>query len=214
MIALDLGELAAFPFVDKPDTRAVGDGLALLHELGALDGDRAGSPRSAAPCPRCPVDPRLGRMLVEADRTGCLREVLVIAAALSVQDPRERPVEQRQAADAKHARFSAVEPLDGSDFLAFLNLWRLRRRAREALTGNRFRKLLREEFLHFLRIREWQDLHAPAAPGRAQRGMTPERRRRVPRHGSTSPCFPACSPRSACARPRPASTSAPAAPNS
>jgi ATP-dependent helicase HrpA len=167
MIALDLGEITAFPFVDPPDARAVADGIALLHELGALDGNDALTPvgRSLS---TLPVDPRLGRMLVEADRTGCLREVLVIAAALSVQDPRERPTEQRQAADEKHARFA----VDGSDFLAFLQLWKHVGERREALSGSRFRKELREDFLHYLRIREWQDLHAQLRSAARNAGMT------------------------------------------
>ncbi len=167
MIALDLGDIAAFPFVDPPDPRAVNDGLALLHELGALDG-KALSPIGHA-LSTLPVDPRLGRMLVEADRTGCLREVLVIAAALSVQDPRERPVEARQAADEKHARFQA----DDSDFLSYLNLWRHVAERREALSGSRLRKELRAEFLHFLRIREWQDLHAQLRQAARNAGLTP-----------------------------------------
>jgi ATP-dependent helicase HrpA len=167
MIALDLGDLAAFPFVDKPDLRAVGDGLALLNELGALTSKRTLTDVGRA-LSRLPVDPRLGRMLVEADRTGCLREVLVITAALSIQDPRERPTEQRQAADAKHARFDQ----DGSDFLAFLKLWEYVQEQRDALTGNRFRKLLRDEFFHFLRIREWQDLHGQLRSAARNAGMT------------------------------------------
>ena len=167
MIALDLGEITAFPFVDPPDARAVNDGLALLHELGALEG-KALTPVGRA-LSTLPVDPRLGRMLVEADRTGCLREVLVIAAALSVQDPRERPVDQRQAADEKHARFV----VDGSDFLGYLNLWRHVAERREALSGSRFRKELRAEFLHFLRIREWQDLHAQLRQAARNAGLTP-----------------------------------------
>ncbi|HEX3260029.1 MAG TPA: ATP-dependent RNA helicase HrpA, partial [Pseudonocardia sp.] len=167
MIALDLGDISAFPFVDPPDARAVNDGVALLHELGALeDGALTATGRALS---TLPVDPRLGRMLVEADRTGCLREVLVIAAALSVQDPRERPVEQRQAADEKHARFAA----DGSDFLSYLNLWRHVAERREALSGSRFRKELRAEFLHFLRIREWQDLHAQLRQAARNAGLTP-----------------------------------------
>ena len=168
MIALDLGDLAAFPFVDKPDLRAVGDGLALLNELGALEHGQRTLTAVGRALSSLPVDPRLGRMLVEADRTGCLREVLVITAALSVQDPRERPAEQRQAADAKHARFDQ----DGSDFLAFLKLWEYVQEQRAALTGNRFRKLLREEFLHFLRIREWQDLHGQLRSAARNAGMT------------------------------------------
>ena len=193
MIALELGDLAAFPFVEKPDTRAVGDGLALLDELGALDRERRLTAVGRA-LARLPVDPRLGRMLVEADRTGCLREVLVITAALSVQDPRERPAEHRQAADAKHARFSTAGgagssdaaggagssdaagetgvDATSSDFLALLNLWTYVQEQRAALTGNRFRRLLRDEFLHFLRIREWQDLHAQLRSAARNAGMT------------------------------------------
>jgi ATP-dependent helicase HrpA len=166
MIALDLGEITAFPFVDPPDIRAVNDGVGLLHELGALDG-RALSPIGRA-LSALPVDPRLGRMLVEADRTGCLREVLVITAALSVQDPRERPVEHRQAADEKHARFA----VDGSDFLSYLSLWRHVAERREALSGSRFRKELRADFLHYLRIREWQDLHTQLRQAARNAGLT------------------------------------------
>ncbi|MGH3565545.1 MAG: ATP-dependent RNA helicase HrpA [Pseudonocardia sp.] len=173
MISLDLGELSEFPFVEPPDARSIGDGLALLHELGALsEGPKAGQ-RSLTEVGRAlaalPVDPRLGRMLVEADRTGCLREVLVIAAALSVQDPRERPTEQRQAADERHTRFAE----DGSDFLAFRNLWTYLAEQRDALSGNRFRRLCRDEFLHYLRIREWQDLHAQLRSAVRNAGMTP-----------------------------------------
>jgi len=166
MIALDLGEIAAFPFVEPPDRRDVADGLALLHELGAVDHGKLTAVGRALS--RLPVDPRLGRMLVEADKTGCLREVLIIAAALSVQDPRERPTEQRQAADERHKRFTA----DGSDFLAFTNLWEYLAEQRESLSGNRFRRTLREEFLHYLRIREWWDLHGQLRQAARSAGMT------------------------------------------
>lgn len=167
MIALELGEITAFPFVDPPDARAVADGVGLLRELGALD-DADGLTPVGRALSALPVDPRLGRMLVEAGRTGCLREVLVIAAALSVQDPRERPVEQRQAADEKHSRFTA----EGSDFLTYLNLWRHIGERRAALTGSRFRRELRDEFLHYLRIREWQDLHAQLRQAARNAGLT------------------------------------------
>ncbi|GJF04373.1 ATP-dependent RNA helicase HrpA [Pseudonocardia sp. D17] len=169
MIALDLGEIADFPFVEPPDPRSVADGLALLHELGALEPGRRSLTSIGQSLSRLPVDPRLGRMLVEAHRAGCLREVLVIAAALSVQDPRERPTEQRQAADAAHARFAA----DGSDFLAFLRLWDYLAEQREALSGNRFRRRLREEFLHYLRVREWWDLHGQLRQAARSAGMAP-----------------------------------------
>ncbi|MFF0487886.1 ATP-dependent RNA helicase HrpA [Nocardia sp. NPDC004068] len=102
-----------------------------------------------------PVDPRMARMLVEANRNGCLPEVLVVVAALSIQDVRERPAEFQQAADAKHARFT----VEGSDFLAYLRLWDYLRAQRKALSSNQFRRMCRDEFLHYLRIREWQDLH-------------------------------------------------------
>jgi len=173
MISLELGEITDFPFVEPPDTRSVNDGIALLQELGALDGKDVSDGKSGlTPVGRqlaaLPVDPRLGRMLVEADRNQCLREVLVIAAALSVQDPRERPTEQRQAADEKHARFAE----EGSDFLAFRNLWTYVAEQRKELSGSRFRKTLREEFLHYLRIREWQDLHAQLRSAARNAGMT------------------------------------------
>ncbi|SOC49289.1 ATP-dependent helicase HrpA [Blastococcus aggregatus] len=154
MAALDLGAVEDFPFVDPPDRRAVADGLALLEELGALDGHGALTPtgRSLA---ALPLDPRIARMVVEADRRGVLEEVLVIAAGLTIQDPRERPTEHQQAADELHRRFAD----ENSDFLALLNLWRYLGEQAEALSGNQFRRTVKREFLHYLRIREWQDLH-------------------------------------------------------
>ncbi|MBW0104136.1 ATP-dependent RNA helicase HrpA [Pseudonocardia sp. KRD291] len=179
MIALDLGEISAFPFVEPPDRRSIDDGLALLHELGAVSPAAAGRTSSTEAgktsltavgqaLSRLPVDPRLGRMLVEANRVGCLREVLVITAALSVQDPRERPVEQRQAADAKHARFS----VDGSDFLAYLRLWDHLNERRDALSGSKFRREIRDDFLHYLRVREWWDLHGQLRQAARGAGMS------------------------------------------
>ncbi len=160
MAALRLGEVARFPFVDPPDQRQVRDGVQLLHELGALN-PRAKNPRKrltpiGRTLARLPVDPRLARMLVEADRTGCLREAMVIVSALSIQDPRERPLEHQQAADAKHRRFA--DP--ASDFVGWLNLWRYVRERQRELSSNQFRKLCRSEYLNYLRIREWQDVHA------------------------------------------------------
>ncbi|MGY1752918.1 ATP-dependent RNA helicase HrpA [Blastococcus sp. SYSU D01042] len=154
MAALDLGAVDEFPFVDPPDRRAVADGLALLEELGALDEQGALTPtgRSLA---ALPLDPRIARMVVEADRRGVLEEVLVIAAGLTIQDPRERPTEHQQAADELHRRFAD----ENSDFLALLNLWRYLGEQAEALSGNQFRRTVKREFLHYLRIREWQDLH-------------------------------------------------------
>ncbi|HTE74224.1 MAG TPA: ATP-dependent RNA helicase HrpA, partial [Actinomycetes bacterium] len=161
MTALGLGDLAAFPFLEPPDRRQVKDGLDLLVELGALEqpGKRAGAAtrrltplgRSLA---RLPVDPRLARMLLEADRNGCVPDVLVIVAAMSIQDPRERPAEHQQAADTMHRRFAD----DRSDFLAYRNLWVYLQEQQKSLSGNAFRRMCRTEFLHYLRVREWQDL--------------------------------------------------------
>ncbi|MFC7753194.1 ATP-dependent RNA helicase HrpA [Tsukamurella soli] len=157
MTSLGLGDVAAFPFVQPPDPRAVRDGVALLEELGAL-ADADAAHRSLTPIGRqladLPVDPRLARMLVAAREAGCLPEVLVIVAGLSIQDVRERPSEYRQAADEKHARFA--DP--ASDFLAYVNLWRYLRERRNELSSSAFRRTCQREFLHYVRIREWQDL--------------------------------------------------------
>ncbi|HVN11178.1 MAG TPA: ATP-dependent RNA helicase HrpA [Kineosporiaceae bacterium] len=160
MSALGLGDVEAFPFVDPPDRRSVRDGVDLLHELGALDPAQPEPRRRLTPLgrrlARLPIDPRLGRMVLEADRQGCVREVMVVVAALSIQDPRERPVDHQQAADAAHARFA--DPT--SDFLGWLRLWtHVHEQARE-LSSSAFRRLCRREFLNYLRIREWQDLVA------------------------------------------------------
>src|SRR5213595_3968262 len=155
--ALDLGEVADFPFVDPPESRNIADGVRLLEELGALA--PGGGATKLTPLgrklARLPVDPRLGRMILEARHHGCLREVLIITAALSIQDPRERPADTREAADAMHARFA--EP--GSDFLAFLTLWGYLHDKQAELSGSAFRRLCRREYLHYLRVREWQDLY-------------------------------------------------------
>ena len=155
MAALRLGEIARFPFVDAPDARQVADGARLLIELGAFTSEHRLTPvgRTVA---RLPIDPRMARMLVEADRRGCLREVLPIVAALAIQDPRERPEEQRAQATQQHARFADKT----SDFAGYHNLWRYLQGQQKALSGSAFRRMCRAEFLHYLRIREWQDLHA------------------------------------------------------
>ncbi len=153
MAALRLGDVTGFPFLDPPERRSVNDGIAVLQELGAFDAHGAITDigRRLA---QLPVDPRLGRMILAADAEGCLREVLVLAAALSIPDPRERPTDREEAARAKHARFAD----DTSDFISYLNLWRYLRSQRKTLSGSAFRRMCREDFLHYLRIREWQDL--------------------------------------------------------
>jgi len=160
MSALGLGDVAAFPFVDPPDPRQIKDGLALLHELGAIDPDEKDPNRRLTATGRrlaqFPLDPRLARMILAAEAGGCVREVLVVTAALSVQDPRERPADKQQVADEKHRRFRE----ESSDFGAYLNLWNYLREQQEALSSSAFRRLCKSEFLSYLRVREWQDLVA------------------------------------------------------
>ncbi|MFQ1001936.1 ATP-dependent RNA helicase HrpA [Modestobacter sp. SSW1-42] len=167
MASLELGDVAEFPFIDPPDRRAIADGVALLEELDALDAQGGLTPtgRSLA---TLPLDPRLARMVVEADRRGVLEEVLVIAAGLTVQDVRERPAEHQQAADELHKRFAD----ENSDFLGLLNLWRYLEERAEELSGNQFRRTVKKEFLHYLRIREWQDLHGQLRGTARRLGMT------------------------------------------
>jgi len=171
MTALGLGDVAAFPFLDPPDSRAVRDGFALLEELGAIgledEHGRRRLTQLGTRLARLPVDPRLGRMVIEADRHGCVREVLVIASALSIQDPRERPAEHRQAADEMHRRFA----VDGSDFLAFVRLWDHLRERQHDLGSSQFRKLCRSEYLNYLRVREWQDLYSQLRQVAGQLGI-------------------------------------------
>ncbi len=175
MTAIGLGDVAAFPFLAPPDQRAIRDGFALLEELGAIepadDRDRRRLTPLGRRLSRLPVDPRLGRMVIEAERHGCVREVLVIAAALSIQDPRERPAEHRQHADELHRRFAT----DGSDFLAFVRLWDHLREQQQQLSSSQFRKLCRAEYLNYLRVREWQDLYSQLRQVAGQLGI---------RHGS------------------------------
>jgi ATP-dependent helicase HrpA len=153
MAAIGLGDVPRFPFIDPPDARNITDGLTLLTELNAFkDGRITGLGRKLA---RLPVDPRIGRMILEADRNGCTREVLIIAAALSIQDPRERPMDAQQAADDKHRRFADPD----SDFVAFLNLWDYLAERQRELSSSAFRRMCRAEYLNYLRVREWQDLH-------------------------------------------------------
>ena len=165
MASLGLGAVEDFPFLDAPDRRAVRDGVALLVEIGALAQDREAE--DAAPASsqyrltgigrdlaRLPIDPRLGRMLLEAERLGCASEVLVIVAALSIQDVRERPAEHQGTADASHARLADPH----SDFITYLNLWRYLAVQARDLSGSAFRRMCRAEFFHYLRWREWRDV--------------------------------------------------------
>ena len=165
MASLGLGAVEDFPFLDAPDRRAVRDGVALLVEIGALAQDSGAEDVTPASSQyrltgigrdlaRLPIDPRLGRMLLEAERLGCASEVLVIVAALSIQDVRERPAEHQGAADASHARLADPH----SDFITYLNLWRYLAVQARDLSGSAFRRLCRAEFFHYLRWREWRDV--------------------------------------------------------
>ncbi len=154
MISLGLGEIADFPFLQPPDSRGIKDGLDLLRELGAVEaGPRI--TRIGTQLSQLPIDPRLARMVIESKRHGTSREVIAIVAGLSIQDPRERPLEKRQQADEKHARFT--DPT--SDFLSLLGLWNHLEEQQKELSGNQFRRLCRTEFLNYLRVREWQDVY-------------------------------------------------------
>ncbi len=196
MTAADLGEISSFPFVEAPDNAQITDGLRLLDELGALSEhgtrDRPRLTGVGRRLASIPLDPRMGRMLLAGERQGCLKEMLVIVSGLSIQDPRERPPDATDKADALHRRFWAAAstgsgggqgsaggghssgtgfadrrpaeddgpPPDGSDFLSLLRLWDYLKTSQHELSGNAFRRMCRSEYLHFLRIREWQDLHA------------------------------------------------------
>tara|TARA_R110002124_G_scaffold2530_6_gene16044 strand:- start:2743 stop:6492 length:3750 start_codon:yes stop_codon:yes gene_type:complete len=166
MLTLGLGEVEQFPFIDPPDARMVRDGYKLLQELGAVsrDGTLTDVGKRMA---RLPVDPRLARMVLAASEQGCLQEILVITSALTAQDPRERPPEKQQQADQMHARFRHPR----SDFMAWLNLWRYYDEHRQALSQNQLRKLLQREFLSFLRLREWRDIHMQLSIACRQQGL-------------------------------------------
>lgn len=159
MASLNLGKVADFPFIDAPDPRQVRDGEQLLYELGALslrsenaEGYRL--TKLGKRLAKLPIDPRLARMLLEAEQRGCVSEALVIVSALSMQDVRLRPIEHQEAADQAHSRFLDTS----SDFLTYLNLWRYLRAQSRDLSGSAFRRMCQREFLHYLRTREWQDL--------------------------------------------------------
>ncbi|MHA6600996.1 ATP-dependent RNA helicase HrpA [Corynebacterium coyleae] len=173
MISLRLGDINEFPFIQAPDHKAVRDGLMLLHELGAISQkERGGTPtltNVGRDISRIPVDPKMARMLVEANRLGVLDDVTVIVAAMTIQDVRERPLEYQAQADQAHARFKDKE----SDFLSSLKLWDYIGDSRDELSGNAFRKRMKREFLHYMRIREWRDLVRQLRDVERQLGWSP-----------------------------------------
>ncbi|MFC4586800.1 ATP-dependent RNA helicase HrpA [Sphaerisporangium corydalis] len=155
MTSLGLGDIAAFPFVEPPDQRQVKDGVNLLQELSAFD-EHKKLTEIGGKLAQLPVDPRLARMVLAADANGCATEVMVIAAALSIQDPRERPADKQAQADQKHARFADKE----SDFLTYLKLWDYLREQQSELSSSQFRRMCKADFLNYLRVREWQDINS------------------------------------------------------
>jgi len=172
MSALRLGDIRQFPFVQKPDERFVKDGLNLLEELHAIEpGRKAERPQltdTGRQLSRLPLDPRLARMVLAGQQYGCVREMLVITAALSIQDPRERPHDAQQKADEWHQRFRDKS----SDFMAFLNLWNYIKEQQKALSGNQFRKQMGREFIHFMRLREWQDIYTQSRQTVREMGLS------------------------------------------
>ncbi|MER2492944.1 ATP-dependent RNA helicase HrpA [Catenovulum sediminis] len=158
MHALGLGDIESFPFIQPPDSRAINDGILLLQEIGALNQQAKKSQATLTQVgrhvSRLPVDPRLGKMVATANELNCLRDVIIIVAGLSIQDPRERPNDKQQAADESHKRFEDKS----SDFLSYLHLWDYLEEQQKNESQNQFRKRCKKEFLNYLRVREWQDI--------------------------------------------------------
>ncbi len=172
MTNLRLGDVSDFPFIESPETSMVRDGYRLLDELGALAEDDSGRYRLTdigKKLARLPIDPRIARMILAAERHGCVREVLVIASALSIQDVRERPREHQERADELHRRFM----VPGSDLLSIVSLWDYLRDQQRQLSGNAFRRMCRDEYLHWLRVREWRDLYSQLRQVAGQIGIRP-----------------------------------------
>jgi len=167
MVSLGLGNIEAFPFLQAPDSRNINDGIRLLEEIGALSKDQGKFQSNdhlslstiGKQISTLPIDPRLARMVIEAKDNGSLKQLLIITAALSIQDPRERPLEHQQKSDLAHQRFIDKT----SDFIAFVNLWDHLAEQQQSLSNSRFRKMCREQFLNYMRVREWQDLYAQLA---------------------------------------------------
>lgn len=154
MLHMRIGDVRDFPFVDKPDSRLINDGFKLLQELQAIDvkGKMNALGRQIS---KLNVDPSLARMVLAATNLECLEEILIIVSALSIQDPRERPADKKQQSDEKHRRFKD----DNSDFVAYVNLWKYAEEQRQELTQNQWRKQCKKEFLSYMRLREWRDVH-------------------------------------------------------
>ena len=154
MLQLKIGDVRKFSFIDAPDNRLISDGFKLLEELQAVN-SKGQVTKLGKQLQQIPLDPRLARILVEAPKWQAVAEILVIVCALSIQDPRERPTEKQQAADEKHRRFWDEK----SDFIGLVNLWNYSEEQRQALSQNQLRKLCKREFINFMRLVEWRELH-------------------------------------------------------
>ena len=168
MAALKLGDVAAFPFLEAPDQRYINDGFQVLLELGAVN-EHNGLTKLGEQMARLPIDPKIARILLAAKKHNCMAEILVIASALSIQDPRERPLEARDAAAKAHERFTDKQ----SDFLAYLNIWDSFQRERDkGLSNKQLVQWCRQYFLSHLRMREWRELHHQLAQTAIEMGLT------------------------------------------
>lgn len=168
MSALNLGEPANFPFINPPLPKMINDGFRLLEELGAVNKQRALT-KTGRQLAKLPIDPRIGRMVIAGQKLNCLTEILIIASALSIQDPRERPIDKQQAADEAHGKYKD----ERSDFLGFIKLWELYHDRKKHLTQNKLRKYCKEYFLSFIRLREWHDIHQQLHVQITQMGLKP-----------------------------------------
>ena len=168
MAALKLGDVVAFPFLEMPDSRYINDGFQVLLELGAVN-EHNGLTKLGEQIARLPIDPKIARILLAAKKHDCMAEILVIASALSIQDPRERPLEARDAAAKAHERFTDKQ----SDFLAYLNIWDSFQRERDkGLSNKQLVQWCRQYFLSHLRMREWRELHHQLAQTAIEMGLT------------------------------------------
>ena len=168
MASLKLGEPSKFPFINPPPDKMINDGFRLLEELAAVNKQRQLT-ESGRQLAKLPIDPRIARMVLSAEKRNCLTEVLIIASALSIQDPRERPMDKQQAADEAHSKYKD----ERSDFLGFIKLWSLYHDKKKHLTQNKLRKYCKEHFLSFIRLREWHDIHQQLHVQVTQMGLKP-----------------------------------------
>lgn len=170
MASLKLGDPSKFPFINPPPDKMINDGFRLLEELGAVNKKRVLT-ETGRQLAKLPIDPRIARMVLSAQQRNCLTEVLIIASALSIQDPRERPMDKQQAADEAHNKYKD----ERSDFIAFLKLWELYHDKKKHLSQNKLRKYCKENFLSFLRLREWHDIHTQLHVQITQMGLKPNK---------------------------------------